>query len=59
VVPDSIVYSDSWRGYKVLDISDFHHFRINHSRLFADSGTKPSGTCANSTVFQRLISAYS
>ena len=31
VVPDSIVYSDSWRGYNVLDISDFKHFRINHS----------------------------
>jgi transposase len=20
----------------VLDVSDFHHFRINHSKLFAD-----------------------
>ena len=36
VIPDSIVYSDSWRGYNVLHISDFHHFRINHSQLFAD-----------------------
>ena len=36
VVPDSIVYSDCWRGYNVLDVSDFHHFRINHSKLFAD-----------------------
>ena len=33
---DSIVYSDCWRGYNVLDVSDFHHFRINHSKLFAD-----------------------
>ena len=31
-----IVYSDCWRGYNVLDVSDFHHFRINHSKLFAD-----------------------
>ena len=31
VVPDSIVYSDGWKGYNVLDVSDFHHFRINHS----------------------------
>ena len=37
VVPDSIVYSDSWRGYNVLGVSDFHHFRINHSQLFADA----------------------
>jgi len=36
VVPDSIVYSDCWRGYNVLDVSDFHHIRINHSKLFAD-----------------------
>ena len=36
VVPDSIVYSDCWRGYNVLVISEFKHFRINHSKLFAD-----------------------
>ena len=36
VVPDSIVYSDYWRGYNVLDISEFKHYRINHSKLFAD-----------------------
>jgi len=36
VVQDSIVYSDCWKGYNVLAVSDFHHFRINHSRLFAD-----------------------
>jgi transposase len=33
---DSIVYSDCWLGYNVLDVSDVHHFRINHSKLFAD-----------------------
>ena len=36
VAPDSIVYSDCWRGYNVLDVSDFKHFRINHSKLFAE-----------------------
>ncbi len=36
IVPDSTVYSDSWKGYNVLDVSDFKHFRINHSELFAD-----------------------
>jgi transposase len=36
VVPDSIVYLDCWRGYNVLDVSDFKHFRINHSELFTD-----------------------
>ena len=35
VIPDSIVYTDSWHSYNVLDVSDFHHVRINHSKLFA------------------------
>ena len=29
VMPDSIVYSDCWKGYHGFDVSDFHHFRIN------------------------------
>ena len=36
VQPDSVVYTDSYRSYDMLDITDFHHFRINHSKLFAD-----------------------
>ena len=43
VVPDSIVYSDGWKGYNVLDVSDFHHFRINHSELYADDQTHING----------------
>ena len=35
VIPDSVVYSDCWRGYNVLDVSEFKHYRINHSELFA------------------------
>jgi transposase len=43
VVPDSIVYSDCWRGYNVLDVSDFKQFRINHSKLFAEQGNPING----------------
>jgi transposase len=35
VTPDSIVYTDYFRSYNALDVSDFHHRRINHSKLFA------------------------
>lgn len=35
VAPDSIVYTDSYRSYQALDVSDFCHKRINHSKLFA------------------------
>ena len=43
VVPDSIVYSDCWRGYNALDVSDFKHYRINHSILFADKKNHING----------------
>ena len=43
VVPDSIVYSDGWKGHNVLDVSDFHHFRSNHFELFADDQTHING----------------
>ena len=43
IVPDSIVYSDSWKGYNVLGVSAFKHFRINHSELFADKQNHING----------------
>ena len=43
VIPDSIVYSDCWRGYNVLDVSDFKHCRINHSKLFVDKQNHING----------------
>jgi len=43
VKPDSIVYSDFWRGYNALDVSEFKHYRINHSELFADKHNHING----------------
>jgi transposase len=43
IVPDSIVYSDCWRAYNSLDTQGFRHFRINHSRLFADKKNPING----------------
>ena len=40
IKPDSIVYTDSYRSYNTLDVSDFKHFRINHSKEFADKSNK-------------------
>jgi transposase len=34
IVPDSIVYTDTYRSYNVLDVSEFKHYRINHSKRF-------------------------
>ena len=68
VVPDSIVYSDCWRGYNVLDVSDFttsastilsySPTATTISMASRISGTKPSGICANSMVFLRLNLVY-
>jgi transposase len=43
VIPDSIVYTDSYRSYNALDVSEFHHQRINHSTEFV----KPNGNHIN------------
>jgi len=40
---DSIVYTDSWKGYNAIDVTQFHHFRINHSELFADKQNHING----------------
>lgn len=43
VVPDSIVYTDSYRSYDVLDVSKFKHFRINHNKEFTVSNNHING----------------
>ena len=70
ILPDSIVYTDTWASYNALDISDFRHVRINHSELFADKerttstvsrifGTRRNATCGNSTAYRNTISICS
>jgi len=36
IMPDSIAYTDSLSSYDKLDVSGFIHYRINHSKEFAD-----------------------
>lgn len=36
IKPDSWVYTDTYRSYDALDVSQFHHERINHSEIFAE-----------------------
>ena len=43
VTPDSIVYTDTFRSYNALDISDFHHRRIDHSKLFSQKQNHING----------------
>ncbi len=43
VKPDSIVYSDSLPGYNALDVSEFKHFRIHHSKGFTNDRNHING----------------
>ena len=43
VAPDSVVYTDSFRSYDALDVSQFHHVRINHSVEFAQGRNHING----------------
>lgn len=36
IEPDSVVYTDNFRFYNALDVSEFKHYRINHSKLFTN-----------------------
>jgi len=40
VIPDSIVYTDSYSSYRTLDVSDFHHLRVNHSQEYVDGNNR-------------------
>lgn len=43
IEPDSVVYTDTFKSYNALDVSRFHHQRINHSVLFADKRNHING----------------
>ena len=36
VIPDSIVFTDTFKAYNALHVTEFHHMLINHFKLFAD-----------------------
>ncbi|MDR0695177.1 MAG: IS1595 family transposase [Holosporales bacterium] len=43
IKPDSVVYTNNFRSYSALDVSGFKHYRINHSKLFADKHNHING----------------
>ena len=43
IIPDSIVYTDTFNSYNILDVSEFRHHRINHSKLFANAKNHING----------------
>ena len=43
IKPDSVVYTDGFSSYDVLDVSEFKHHRINHSEKFAEQRNHING----------------
>ena len=41
--PDSLVYTDAFGVYDMLDVSGFRHKRVNHSKRFAKGRTHING----------------
>jgi len=41
--PDSVVYWDALGSYNVLDVSEFHHQRIDHSKRFGQGRNHING----------------
>lgn len=43
VDPDSIVYTDTFRAYNALDVSEFRHQRIDHSKQLSKNHNHING----------------
>src|SRR5258708_7133128 len=56
--PDSVVYTDGHPSYNVLDVSEFHHVRINHTEHFADGKKHINGIENFWNQAKRWLSRY-
>jgi len=58
IKPDSIVYTDSYRSYDILDASSFHHERVNHSTEFVDGKNHINGIENFWSQAKRILRKY-
>ncbi|MBL4664611.1 MAG: IS1595 family transposase [Nitrospinaceae bacterium] len=58
VRPDSIIYTDGWKGYNALRVSEFKHYRINHSKLFAQGRNHINGIENYWNQAKRILRKY-
>jgi transposase len=56
--PDSIVYTDCWKAYNAIDVTQFHHHRINHSELFAQGKNHINGIENFWNQAKRILGRY-
>lgn len=43
IMHDNVVYTDTYRSYDELNVSEFHHHRIKNSELFINQGNHING----------------
>ncbi len=58
IMPDSIVYTDCYKSYDVLDVSEFIHHRINHSQIFAERQNHINGIENFRNQAKRVLRKY-
>ena len=58
IMLDSIVYTDSLSSYDKLDVSGFIHYRINHSKAFADRQNHINGIENFGNQAKRVLRKY-
>ncbi|SUU42523.1 Transposase and inactivated derivatives [Actinobacillus ureae] len=58
IKPDSWVYTDTYRSYDALDVSEFHHERINHSEIFAERENHINGIESFWSQAKRVLRKY-
>lgn len=58
IKPDNIVYTDGYKSDDVLYVSDFKHFRINHSKEFTQNHNHINGTPNFWSQAKRVLRKY-
>ena len=58
IKPDSVVYTDGFPSYNVLDVSEFHHVRIDHGEHFANGRKHINGIENFWNQAKRWLSRY-
>ncbi len=58
IKPDSFVYTDYYKNYSAIDVSDFKHFRINHSREFTKDHNHINGVENFCSQAKRVLRKY-
>ena len=58
IAPDSVVYTDSYGSYNVLDVSLFYHERVSHSLMFAKGKNHINGVENFWNQVKRILRKY-